>query len=414
MERIDGDGWQEALTLYKSQADDLHAGRIPRTQPGGLTLGSLRDRFLTAKSRALDAKEITSRTYLEYKDTTNLLLEVFGVDRSVDDLLADDFETLRNAMVKRWGPVRLGNEVQKVRTIFKYGYEIGLIDKPMRFGPEFKKPSAAVLRRHRAKGGLRMLEAVELRRILDALAGKEVPTGKKDEKTGKPELVTLPASPILRAMFLLGVNCGFNNKDCADLPLTALALDSGWANFPRPKTGIPRRCPLWSETVEALRAAIAARPTPRDEAAASLVFVTTRGRPWITRGTANPVSVAARDLMKAVGVHHEHIGFATLRHVFRTVADGARDTVAINYIMGHTDPSMGAVYREKIDDSRLLAVVTFVRDWLFSDKTLPDDDEKIDDEANDEADQTPSTFAVIDRDKKQPNAQSDFRLRIVG
>ncbi len=35
---------------------------------------------------------------------------------------ADDFETLRAAMADRWGPVRLGNEVQKVRTVFKYGY----------------------------------------------------------------------------------------------------------------------------------------------------------------------------------------------------------------------------------------------------------------------------------------------------
>src|SRR4051812_310263 len=28
--RVDGDGWKEALDLYKAQADDLHAGRAPR------------------------------------------------------------------------------------------------------------------------------------------------------------------------------------------------------------------------------------------------------------------------------------------------------------------------------------------------------------------------------------------------
>jgi len=163
----------------------------------------------------------------------------------------------------------------------------------------------------------------------------------------------------------LGINCGFNNKDCADLPLKAIDLDGGWCNFPRPKTGIARRCPLWAETVIALREASTARPEPRDEAAKPLIFVTTRGRPWLTRGTANPVSVTARDAMKAVGIHREKLGFATLRHVFRTVADGSRDQVAINQIMGHSDSSMAATYRERIDDARLVAVTEYVRKWLF-------------------------------------------------
>lgn len=374
MERLPDDGWKEALELYKAQAPDLHAGRTPRVNRTGegTTLDLLRGKFLTAKSRALDAGEITSRTYFEYKDTTNLLIEQFGKDRLVDDIVADDFETLRAEMAKRWGPVRLGNEIQKVKTIFKYGYESGLIDKPVRYGPQFKKPSAGVLRRHKAKNGERMIEAAELRRLLDALAGNEVLTGRKDEK-GEPEKVKLP-DPVMRAMILLGVNCGFNNKDCADLPfmtdrgLKTLDLDGGWVNFPRPKTGVPRRCPLWTETVAALREAIAARPEPRTDEAAPLVFVTTRGRPWLTRGTANPVSVAARDAMKAVGIHRDGIGFATLRHVFRTVADGSRDQVAVNHIMGHSDPSMGAVYRERIDDARLVAVAEHVRKWLFGDR----------------------------------------------
>ncbi len=346
MERLPDDGWQEALALYKAQADDLHAGRKPRVKKvgEGLMLAELCNRFLTAKLRQRGAGEITTRTFDEYRATTDLLVAQFGKDRLVDDLASDDFEALRDTMSQRWGPVRLGNEVGKVRTIFKYGYEAGLIDKPVRYGPQFKKPSASVLRRHRAKNGERMLEADELRRLLDA-------------------------APVqLKAMILLGVNCGFNNKDCADLPLTALDLDGGWCNFPRPKTGIARRCPLWAETVAALRAAIDARPEPRTDDAEPLVFVTTRGRPWIVRGQANPVSVTARDAMKTVGIHRDGIGFATLRHVFRKVADGLRDQVAVSHIMGHADPSMGAVYRERIDDSRLETVSNHVRKWLLAEK----------------------------------------------
>src|SRR4029077_16386568 len=131
----------------------------------------------------------------------------FGRNRLVDDLASSDFESLRNDMAKQWGPVRLGNEVGKVRSVFKYGYETGMTDKPVRFGPEFKKPSASVLRRHRAKNGKRFLEAAELRTIL--------------EKAGQP----------LKAMLLLGLNCGMGNSDCAQLPLAAIDLDKAWLNF---------------------------------------------------------------------------------------------------------------------------------------------------------------------------------------
>ena len=346
MERIDGDGWKEALALYNAQAEDLHAGRTPRVNKTGegLKLADLCNHFLTAKMRKLKAGEITAPTFEGHKQVTDLLIAEFHKDRLVDDIAADDFSTLRATMADRWGPVRLCNSIQAVKSVFKHGYDAGLIVAPVRYAPDFVKPSAGVLRRHRAKNGEKMIEAAELRKLLDA------------------------AHVQLKAMFLLGVNCGFNNKDCADLPLKALDLDGGWINFARTKTGIPRRSPLWPETMTALREAIAARPEPKQEEAARLVFVTTRGRAWLCRGQANPVSVLAREAMKAVGIHRDGIGFATLRHVFRTVADGSRDQVAINSIMGHTDGTMGAVYRERIDDSRLRAVADHVRAWLFGGK----------------------------------------------
>src|ERR1700676_4771639 len=71
------------------------------------------------------------------------------------------------------------------------------------------------------------------------------------------------------------------------------------------------------------------------------------------------------NLMKSLDVHRDGVGFYTLRHVFRTVADGARDPVAIDLIMGHADPSMGGHYRERVEDSRLQAVTDHVRNWLF-------------------------------------------------
>jgi len=72
-------------------------------------------------------------------------------------------------------------------------------------------------------------------------------------------------------------------------------------------------------------------------------------------------------LLKRLGLHRAGVGFYVLRHTFRTVGDAARDPVAIDLIMGHSDPSMGAAYRECIEDARLLAVSNHVHAWLFGD-----------------------------------------------
>jgi integrase len=189
-----------------------------------------------------------------------------------------------------------------------------------------------------------MLEASQLRRLLDA--------------AGVP----------FKAMILLGVNCGFGNHDIATLPLSALDLEGGWMDFPRPKTGIPRRCPLWPQTVAALREAVAKRPAPKDREDAGLVFLQRSGRRWVRHtesSRTDHLTVVFRGLLQTCGLHRAGFGFYSLRHIFRTVADAARDPVAIDLIMGHADPSMGAHYRLRVEDERLQAVAEHVHRWLF-------------------------------------------------
>ena len=113
------------------------------------------------------------------------------------------------------------------------------------------------------------------------------------------------------------------------------------------------------------RAVLAKRPKPKDEADAGLVFVTKYGGTWTKQDRDNPMSKETAKLLKALGLHRPGVNFYALRHVFRTVADAARDPVAIDLIMGHTDPSMGGHYRERIEDGRLRAVAEHVRHWLF-------------------------------------------------
>ena len=183
-------------------------------------------------------------------------------------------------------------------------------------------------------------------------------------------------------MILLGINCGFGQSDVAVLPINAVDLDGGWVNFPRVKTAMPRRIPLWHETVEALRAAIADRPDPRNDADAGLVFLTKFGKAWVRlkekkdeKGNekAGVVSDAVRlefgKLLAALKLKRLGLGFYALRHTFRTVADGSKDQPAVDHVMGHSRTDMASIYRERIDDNRLEAVVKVVRAWLWP--TLP-------------------------------------------
>jgi integrase len=329
-----------ALQKWLDDKDDLLAGRVPRGDRDGLTLADLCNRFLTVKLHERDGGEITPRTWDEYKATTDRLIAVLGKNRLVDDLAADDFEALRVDIAKQWGPHRLGDEVQRTRTVFKYAYEAGLIDRPVRYGPQFKKPSKTVMRRHKAEQGPRVFQAEEIRAMVDA------------------------ASVPLRAMILLGINCGFGGSDCGELPLSAVDWD-GWVTYPRPKTGIDRRCALWGETIEALRVAIAERRTPKDPAAEELVFVTRLGKPWAKSGKADAVVLEMRKLLKRLKITGGGRGFYGLRHTFRTIADSCHDYPAIRVVMGHADNSIDATYREHIDDERLQAVAEHVRRWLF-------------------------------------------------
>ncbi|MEX2310303.1 MAG: site-specific integrase [Pirellulales bacterium] len=349
---------EAALNLWLDQKDDLLAGRTPRVAKDGLTVRELCNRFLTAKEQQRDAGDITPRSFTDYFATCKRLVDSFGANRLVDDLAADDFEALRAGLAKQYGVHRLGNEVQRTRVVCKYALDAGLIDKPIRFGPTFKKPATRIMRAHRQQNGKRMFEAAEIRTLLD------------------------DADQPLKAMILLGINCGFGNHDCGTLPKSALDLKAGWVNFPRPKTAIERRCPLWPETVRAIREALTRRPKAKSQEHDRLVFITKYGLPWAKDTSTNPVTQEFRKLVDAVDaaaandakkrrvkapakLYRPGVAFYALRHVFETIASESRDQVAVNHLMGHANNTMAERYREWISDERLHDVVNIVRRWLF-------------------------------------------------
>jgi integrase len=342
----------EALRKYRNELAKRQQGIDPRAQ--GLNIGLLVDKFLNAKRLQMAAGELSRRTWSDYFAAAGMLVEAFGVDRVVADLRPEDFSRFRAKLAESQGPVTLGNSILRVRIIFKWAADNRTIERPVWFGTDFTRPKAKTMRRAKRESGSRMFEANELRGIIDA------------------------AGVTMKAMVLLGVNCGFGQSDVANLPLEAIDLAGGWIDYPRPKTEIARRCRLWPETVEALADAIAERPDAKSEADAGLAFLTCRGARWVRDrehedgrivfidGIGQEFNkVLARLQLKRRG------GFYNLRHVFRTIADRAKDGPAVDVFMGHVDPSMGANYRERIDDDRLRAVADLVRAWLWHPPLVP-------------------------------------------
>jgi len=150
--------------------------------------------------------------------------------------------------------------------------------------------------------------------------------------------------------------------------LTDIAVDPVLVNYPRGKTGAPRRFHLWPETATALRDYLAVRPDPRSEAFKETIFLTRFRHPWIRRTDktiTDSISFEFTKARKAAGL--DRGAFYDLRRSFRTVAAGAMDREATDLVMGHADDAddMGALYTQHIDDERIRKVVNHVRQWLF-------------------------------------------------
>jgi integrase len=374
-------GGTAALARFTREWPYLKDGRTPPPVDlgDGCTVDLLCNAFLTNKRELADSGELTERAFADYYRTCAWLVDQVGKHRRVDDLRPDDFAKLRAVLAKGRAATTLKGEINRIRVLLKFAFDERLIDRPVHYGQSFDRPSAKTLRRARNAAGSRMFERDELLLILDAIDGKPLKIGDADEP------LTLTPDPQLKAMILLGLNCGFGNTDVARLPRSAVDLNSGWIDYPRPKTEIRRRIPLWTETAQAMADALAVRPKPKSAADADCWFLTRTGKRWVrmqarkkTAATeapaleaVDPLSQRFKKVMTAVGVGGRR-SFYGLRHTHETIGGEAKDQVALNAIMGHVDASMAAVYRERVSDERLRAVVNTVHQWLWPPPPKPE------------------------------------------
>jgi len=329
---------QAAVNKYCEVRDFLLAGLVPPTTAA--LVADILNSFLGYKENARVEGDITERSYKEYVAVCDTIATCLGTKRPIETIHANDLLRLRTALCKgkkgqRVSPITQKRNLGIARMVFSHANdELGA---NIRFKKALRSPKARTIRQQRNENGERLFSAKEVRILV---------------KTAKPQL---------KAMVLLGINCGFGNADCGTLPIEAVDLENRWHNYWRPKTQIQRRCPLWPETSQALQKVIGERTS-------GLVFITKYGNPWWVEEKRDPIAFEFRKLTQALGIYRKGITtFYSLRRTFETIASTARvNQAVIDSIMGHAPAAsdMAAIYRQRVFDDSLIECVNHVRGWV--------------------------------------------------
>ena len=348
-----------ALEKYNDEVHEIQAGRDPRrtkahVRSDQLSVYDMCNLFLARQQDRVKSGEVSNRHFTDCFNSCKLITDHFGTFQSASALRVADFQSFRATFPASWGPTKTTNEISRMRSCFKWAADSELIPGLPNFGPDFRKSTATVGRRDQqqrqaVRGGRLDFQSDELQRLLKASTGW------------------------LHACILLGINGGMGNADCGRLSTAFLDLKSGWYDLPRHKTGVPRRFQLWPETIAAIETAMSQRPIAKKDTDDKLCFLTKQGKPvWWESIQPNGVSHFRDSVTRAFtvlcatcGVARSQRGFYSLRRTFETVAGGSKDQVAVDVVMGHSDHSMAAVYRQGIEDQRLIDVGQHVHAWLF-------------------------------------------------
>lgn len=309
------------------------------SQPAGSNEGtvfSVTEAFLDAKARQVEAGQLSHRQMEDLLTAVKMTVQFLGPHTEVDSLQPSSFLQMHGELQRRFqSPKGRASRIANIRSIFNWAYRQGIVDKPIRFG-DFRQPTNANIRRHvkelQRDHGKKLFNFVELALLLNA------------------------AKPVMRAMILLGINCGANPADVKTL--RPADIDGEWLDYYRRKAATDRKAWLWPET----RSAIELSSSGRDQ----FVFLTKYGNPWGTVRDRNcPITREFKKLLDALGLYRRGHSFGALRSTYRTWADETKDEAAINFTMGHVDQKVSAVYRQSIGDERLVVVSKHVRSKLF-------------------------------------------------
>lgn len=302
-----------------------------------VTVKDVCNHWIGTKETLVKVGDLKQKTYDEYFETAQFLMATVGKTLPAKLCGPLRFDQVRMALAKRYNANGQSKRITQIRSMFDTAYEDHKLEERPNFGRAFKKPKADAFRKLRNDKGDQTFTPEDFRALYAV------------------------ANVNLKAMLLLGLQCGLGNEDCASLPRSA--IQDGWLTWARVKNAVSRRVPLWAETIEAVNAAIEHANTKGES---ELCFIGARGKSFITPRKNGYRVTGVFDHAKKLSKINPARTFYDLRRTFETVAGEIADQVAVDAIMGHTasESNMAARYRQRIGDERLQAVTEHVRKWL--------------------------------------------------
>ncbi len=336
---------QKALELYLEQTSYLHLDKTNGVKNKGkdISLKTLSNLYLDYQHHQAQSGEITWRHVYDQTALLRSFARYIGSNRMVPDITTSDLQNYYKKLVISGKAARtINNRMTAVKSMFNWAVNNEVIEKI---------PNLKVIKKLTpSKAEKPIFNIQQIQKMLEH------------------------ASPQMKAMILLGLNCGFGCTDCAELQWSHIHFENSRIIFPRGKTGILRNLSLWPETIALLNAI----PNKGEH-----VFYTTKGnlRVRIIKSTGkdgrekftseDTISKDFAKLLKKAGIKTEKgVGFYTLRRTAATLAAHSGDPFAVQRLLGHADLKMASVYVQDVSE-QTDRVVNNVRNLIIQDGSLP-------------------------------------------
>lgn len=335
-----GSDKKEALQRYIDQVAYLHGSNHNSQKPvnDSMALKHLYEMFLKYQFSKVKADAITAQHYNDQVSSLNKFMSFLGQGRRIKDISTLDLQNYKRNLQKQYNGSghRLNLHISNLKTLFHWAKKNDILQRIPNID--------AVSRSKIVNKQRRIFTHEEINKLLAVADVK------------------------MKAMIWLGLNCGFGCTDCSELQWKNLDLTNCRVVFPRGKTGVPRDLPLWSETIEALKAA------PKK---GKLVFYTARGNPFVrsvlktdANGqekycVLNTISTKFSRLLKKSELDvSKGTGFYTLRRTAATLAARSGAPFAVQRLLGHANLLMATRYVQDVS-KQTDAVIEKNREYMI-------------------------------------------------